>query len=69
MIAYSINSFYSFAEIESLILNTGLRVDFLHLGKSIDSDEFRSVWEDATGLEADWKLTKMKLNLSLTQTK
>ena len=49
-------------EIQSLILNTGLRVDFLHLGKSIDSDEFRSAWKDATGLEADWKLTKMKLS-------
>ncbi len=49
-------------EIESLILNTGVRLDFLHLGKSVDSDDFRNVWEDATGLDADWKLTKMKLS-------
>ena len=43
-------------EIESLILNTGVRFDFLHLGESVDSKEFRTVWENATGLEADWKL-------------
>jgi len=49
-------------EIESLILNAGARLDFLHLGKSIDSDEFRSIWKDATGLEADWKLTKMRFS-------
>ena len=49
-------------EIESLILNTGVRLDFLHLGKSVDSDDFRKVWEDATGLDADWKLTKMKFS-------
>ena len=49
-------------EIESLILNTGVRFDFLHLGESVDSKEFRTVWENATGLEADWKLTKMKFS-------
>jgi len=49
-------------EIESLILNAGGRIDFLYLGKSVDSDEFRSDWENATGLKSDWKLTKTKFS-------
>jgi outer membrane receptor protein involved in Fe transport len=49
-------------EIESLILNAGARVDFLYLGKSVESDQFRSDWENATGLTADWKLTKAKFS-------
>jgi len=49
-------------EIESLILNAGARVDFLHLGESVDSDQFRSDWENATGLTADWKLTKAEFS-------
>ncbi|MBH91051.1 MAG: hypothetical protein CMG67_02945 [Candidatus Marinimicrobia bacterium] len=49
-------------EIKSLILNAGGRIDFLYLGKSVDSDEFRSDWENATGLKSDWKLTKAKFS-------
>ena len=49
-------------EIESLILNAGARVDFLYLGKSVNSDKFRSDWENATGLTADWELTKAKFS-------
>ena len=49
-------------EIESLILNAGARVDFLHLGESVDSEQFRADWENATGLTADWKLTKAKFS-------
>jgi outer membrane receptor protein involved in Fe transport len=49
-------------EKEFIVINAGLRADFFYLGKTIDNQDWRNQWTLATGLESDWKLTKLKLS-------
>jgi outer membrane receptor protein involved in Fe transport len=42
-------------ELEYLIINAGMRVDWLMLGESVMKSDWKQRWEDATGLKADWK--------------
>ncbi|MBN1153869.1 TonB-dependent receptor, partial [candidate division KSB1 bacterium] len=41
-------------ELESLILNAGVRCDWLIPGKPTNDPEWKAQWERATGLKADW---------------
>lgn len=49
-------------EKEVLIINAGIRFDWLLLGKSVMEDSWKSQWERATGLKADWKEFKYKIS-------
>ncbi|MBN1543174.1 TonB-dependent receptor [candidate division KSB1 bacterium] len=49
-------------EKESLIINAGLRFDWFIAGESVNSESWKSAWENATGLQADWKKIKHKLS-------
>jgi len=49
-------------EKESLILNIGVRVDWLYLGKQINEDAYKNKWEAATGINPDWKLFKYSIS-------
>lgn len=42
-------------ELEYLIINAGMRVDWFGLGSTVMQDEWKGMWERATGLTADWK--------------
>jgi outer membrane receptor protein involved in Fe transport len=42
-------------ELEYLVLNLGVRFDMIYLGKEVMQDEWKYLWERATGLKADWK--------------
>jgi outer membrane receptor protein involved in Fe transport len=45
-------------EKESLILNVGLRLDWLYLGRQINNPLYKSKWQAATGIKPDWNLFK-----------
>ena len=62
----TIGSFYvqDKFEKEILIMNIGLRMDWFMLGKSIDNPDWKKQWEEATGLKADWKGTKIRYKIS-----
>ncbi|GAB4366399.1 MAG: hypothetical protein Kow0042_06240 [Calditrichia bacterium] len=45
-------------ERETLIINAGLRLDWFQVGSTVMNDSWKKVWEDATGLKADWKPVK-----------
>ena len=49
-------------EKETLIINIGARLDWLYLGETVNSEEWKQQWEDATGLSSDWSLNKVKLS-------
>jgi outer membrane receptor protein involved in Fe transport len=49
-------------EKETLILNVGFRVDWLGIGPTVSTTEWRQQWENATGLEANWRQNKFKLS-------
>ncbi len=49
-------------EKEALIINAGVRFDWLLLGPSVMEDDFKQQWEAATGLEANWKAYKYKIS-------
>ena len=49
-------------EREGLIFNAGLRADWIYKGKSVDDEEWKAVWEAATGFPADWKLFDFHLS-------
>ena len=42
-------------ELDNLILNAGFRIDAFSLGNTVMSQTWKSVWERATGENADWK--------------
>lgn len=41
-------------ELEYLIINAGVRVDWMTLGETVMKKDWKQRWEDATGLRADW---------------
>lgn len=41
-------------ELESLIINAGIRVDAFNPGNSVFDSNWQTQWERATGLDADW---------------
>lgn len=49
-------------ELENLIVNAGIRADWFAAGPSVMEDDYKQVWEDATGLESDWKQLKYKIS-------
>ncbi len=49
-------------EKEFLIINAGLRFDWVYLGKTVDSRDWKNQWEAATGLKSDWNLFKYKFS-------
>ncbi len=49
-------------EHESLIINAGVRLDFLRHGDEIFNAEYKRIWEKRTGEKADWKRYKMKIS-------
>lgn len=49
-------------ELEYLILNYGIRLDWFDLGSVVMGDSWKRMWERATGLKADWKRTIYKLS-------
>ncbi len=38
----------------SLIFNAGVRLDFFNKGSSVQDEDWKQKWEDATGLKSDW---------------
>ena len=42
-------------ELEYLIINAGVRVDWFSLGETVMRSDWKRTWERATGLKADWK--------------
>ena len=49
-------------EKESLILNVGVRLDWIYLGKEIEDEVYKNKWASATGIPADWDLFKYALS-------
>ncbi len=49
-------------EKESLIINAGMRLDWFLPGESVNSSDWKNAWENATGLDADWKKLKYKFS-------
>ena len=42
-------------ELEYLIINAGLRLDWFALGSTVMQNDWKRTWERATGLRSDWK--------------
>lgn len=49
-------------EKESLILNIGVRLDWMYLGKQINDKLYKNKWEAATGISPDWDLFKYTIS-------
>jgi outer membrane receptor protein involved in Fe transport len=49
-------------ESEALIVNAGVRMDFFSKGATVMDEVWQQKWEDATGLEADWKQVNYKIS-------
>ena len=49
-------------EYESLVINAGLRFDWLRPGPPTTDDEWKQQWERATGLQADWPAIHYQLD-------
>ena len=49
-------------ELEFLTMNAGVRVDWFSIGQTVMQNEWKMVWERATGLKADWKPTIYKVS-------
>ncbi|MCC6397147.1 MAG: TonB-dependent receptor [Bacteroidetes bacterium] len=49
-------------ELEYLVINGGVRIDYFNLGKGVMQQEWRSTWERATGLSADWNQSIFKIS-------
>ncbi len=49
-------------ELESLIINAGIRMDMFWPGSSVFEDDYKEQWVAATGMKANWK--KMKYSVS-----
>ncbi|MCR4438264.1 MAG: TonB-dependent receptor [bacterium] len=46
----------------SLIINAGVRADWLRLGSTVENKAWKKAWEEATGLRANWKQLKYKIS-------
>ena len=49
-------------ELAGLILNVGVRADFLMLGDQVNNETWKEQWEQATGLVADWSNFKYQID-------
>jgi outer membrane receptor protein involved in Fe transport len=49
-------------ELDYLIINAGVRLDGFMPGASVMSDEWKSQWERATGLDADWSWLRLAVS-------
>lgn len=49
-------------EKEFLIINAGLRFDWVYLGKTVNDKNWKEQWQAATGLKPDWSLFKYKFS-------
>ncbi len=49
-------------ELSDLIINYGVRDDWFWVGNSVLTDEYKRVWEAATGLESDWTQIKNEIS-------
>jgi outer membrane receptor protein involved in Fe transport len=49
-------------ELEYLVINAGLRIDYFNLGSSVMEDGWQFAWERATGLKADWGRAMFKIS-------
>ena len=49
-------------ELEYLVLNAGVRIDYFNLGKTVMESGWQTAWEAATGLPADWKQQIFKVS-------
>jgi outer membrane receptor protein involved in Fe transport len=45
-------------EKESMIMNVGLRLDWLYLGSQVNNPAYKAQWQAATGIEPTWRLFK-----------
>jgi len=49
-------------ELDNLIINAGIRLDWFSPGNTVQTDEWKSQWELATGFDADWKSIKYSIS-------
>ena len=49
-------------ELETLIINYGVRLDWINLGDELNADNYKKKWGDATGLETNWDLLKTNIS-------
>ncbi len=49
-------------EKESLIINAGIRTDWFMPGSSVAAQDWKTRWENATGLKADWSDVRFKFS-------
>lgn len=49
-------------ELEYIVINAGLRVDFMTLGSTVMNQNWKQRWEEATGLNADWSEFRYKVS-------
>ena len=49
-------------ELEYLVINAGVRIDYFNLGNSVMQQDWVSSWERATGLKANWKQGMFKIS-------
>ncbi|MBI4535888.1 MAG: TonB-dependent receptor, partial [Ignavibacteriae bacterium] len=49
-------------ELEMLIINAGLRMDFVDIGKTVMDAQWKKQWEAATGKAANWKRFRFKVS-------
>jgi outer membrane receptor protein involved in Fe transport len=49
-------------ELEYLVINAGVRIDYFNLGSSVMESDWQLAWERATGLQADWSQSIFKIS-------
>jgi outer membrane receptor protein involved in Fe transport len=49
-------------ELEYLVINAGIRVDWLSLGSTVMAKDWKVRWEEATGLTPDWNEFRYKIS-------
>lgn len=49
-------------ELQFLILNVGLRLDWIYLGNRLNREDYKQKWESATGIPTDWDLLKTSVS-------
>ena len=49
-------------EMETLIINAGIRADLFMPGPTITKNDWKQQWENATGLKSDWPKLKYKIS-------
>jgi outer membrane receptor protein involved in Fe transport len=49
-------------ELEYLVLNAGVRVDYFYLGKAVMDPAWQELWTRSTGLTPDWKSSMYKFS-------